>query len=152
MLGIKCKALLDGVKIDFKNKIITLFDLKTTGKSVYEFYNKGFYEYGYYIQSCFYTEAFKLWLDGLAESDHPNLERLNILLENNKLKLNEFKLTDFEFVVVSKKDNREPIISYVVSKETNDNYLVYDRVHEDSEYRCLNNLLFDFQWHLHSDN
>lgn len=52
----QCKALLDGIQIDHKNKIIQLFDLKTTHKPVYDF-PEAFVQWGYYRQAAFYREA-----------------------------------------------------------------------------------------------
>lgn len=53
--GIECKSLLDRLIIDFKNKRVTLVDLKTTSH-LSEFADK-FMEYKYYRQMAFYWMA-----------------------------------------------------------------------------------------------
>lgn len=53
--GVECKSLLDRLIIDFKNKKITLVDLKTTSH-ITEFKEK-FVEYRYYRQMAFYWMA-----------------------------------------------------------------------------------------------
>ncbi len=53
-----CKALLDGIRVDHANKTVQPFDLKTTGKSVYEF-PQSFIQFGYYRQCAFYELAVK---------------------------------------------------------------------------------------------
>ncbi|MGL5079142.1 MAG: hypothetical protein ACRDBG_25360, partial [Waterburya sp.] len=57
--GAECKALLDGIKIDHKNKIIKPFDLKSTSKSIYTF-ETSYIEWGYYRQSAFYNYALQM--------------------------------------------------------------------------------------------
>lgn len=54
----QCKALLDGILIDHKERTIQPFDLKTIGKSVYDFPNS-YLQYGYYRQCAFYEIALK---------------------------------------------------------------------------------------------
>lgn len=54
----KCKGLLDGILIDHKNRTIQPYDLKTTGKSVYEF-PSSYLQWGYYRQCAFYELALR---------------------------------------------------------------------------------------------
>ena len=54
--GFEFKSLLDGVLIDHEHKTIQPFDLKTTGKSVYDF-RESFVNYGYFRQAALYTYA-----------------------------------------------------------------------------------------------
>lgn len=65
--GTLCKALLDGVFIDLKNKTIRLFDLKSTGKSVYSFPYGNYLIYGYYLQACHYHHALQSVLNDCPE-------------------------------------------------------------------------------------
>ena len=60
MCGVKCKSLLDSCHFDFKNKICTLMDLKTT-------VNIGCFEesmnhYDYLRQLCFYEYALRWYI------------------------------------------------------------------------------------------
>lgn len=148
---VECKSLLDGIKIDFVNKKILPFDLKSTIKSVYDFHNEGFYVYGYYIQAALYMAGLKLWIEGKAYSDHPQIEKLNDKLKELNLSLSDFEIEDFEFVVASKKDNREPVISYSVSKESNYRFTFEDFKFQTEKYNCLKTLLESFKWHLNTD-
>lgn len=50
------KALLDGIRINHRDKIIEPFDLKSTGKSVYSF-KESYLQYGYYRQGALYEQA-----------------------------------------------------------------------------------------------
>lgn len=56
--GVACKGALDGLKIDFKNKKIYPFDLKTTARKVTSF-GSVFLMNGYYLQGAFYVEGLK---------------------------------------------------------------------------------------------
>ena len=47
----EAKALLDGIRIDHTEKTIQPFDLKTTGKSVWDF-EGSFIHFGYYRQAA----------------------------------------------------------------------------------------------------
>ena len=57
-LGEDCKALLDGILINHEAKTIQIYDLKTTGKSVYAF-ESAYLDYGYYRQIAFYSIALR---------------------------------------------------------------------------------------------
>lgn len=53
---LECKALLDGIRIDHKNKTIEPYDLKTTSRDPLKF-EEPFLTYGYFRQALFYTIA-----------------------------------------------------------------------------------------------
>lgn len=57
---IYCKSLLDGVIFDFKNKICTIFDLKTT-RNIWTF-EDSINKYDYLRQLCFYMKAVQWYL------------------------------------------------------------------------------------------
>jgi hypothetical protein len=59
-----CKAELDQLEVDFRNKIITITDIKTGEEPAHRF-DSAFYKYKYWIQSGFYKH---LIADLLAES------------------------------------------------------------------------------------
>lgn len=90
-----CKALLDGILINHKDKTIQPFDLKTTGKSVYEF-PQSYLQFGYYRQCAFYELALKT-------EESP----IKVFLDKG------YKLLDFIFIVVeSKVSSSHPAIIY----------------------------------------
>lgn len=93
--GERCKGLLDGILIDHENKTIQPYDLKTTGKSVYDF-RESYLQFGYYRQCAFYELA--------------------IQTENSPVKqyIDEgYKILDFIFIVVeNKKSSSFPAIVY----------------------------------------
>jgi hypothetical protein len=64
---INCKALLDKVTVNHIRKAITIKDLKSTGSSIYLFFDS-FEGYRYYRQMAFYTRALKFWF----ESTYPD--------------------------------------------------------------------------------
>lgn len=63
--NVPCKALLDRVEIDFKNKTIKIIDLKTTSKSV-SLYYKAFIKWRTYRQLAFYGKAIISFLQDLG--------------------------------------------------------------------------------------
>lgn len=83
--GVECKALLDGIKIDHVSKTIQPFDLKTTGRDIYEF-PKAFVDYGYFRQAAFYTYAIQC-------PESPVLKYIN----------DGYTILDFQFIVVETK-------------------------------------------------
>jgi hypothetical protein len=52
---IKCKSLLDGITLDFRNKIVTIYDLKTTQKLWH--FEDSIIQYDYLRQLAYYTMA-----------------------------------------------------------------------------------------------
>lgn len=91
----KCKALLDGVVIDHKHKTIQPFDLKTTGKSVYDF-PLSYLQFGYYRQCAFYETA-------LYSKESP----VRSLLDEG------YEMLDFVFIVVENKlSSSHPAIKF----------------------------------------
>lgn len=95
----KCKALLDGIKIDHINRTIRPFDLKTT-RSVYDF-PQSFLQYGYYRQAAFYLKA-------IVSEESPVLEYIK----------SGYEILPFIFIAVeNKKSSSHPAIIY----ETSDN-------------------------------
>ena len=53
--GVKCKSLLDGLTLDFKNKKATIYDLKTTQKLWH--FEDSIDQYDYLRQLCYYYQA-----------------------------------------------------------------------------------------------
>jgi len=93
--GVKCKALLDGILIDHNKKTIEPFDLKTTGKNVYDF-SDSFLQFGYFRQCAFYEYALKTKQSPVKD-----------LLKSG------YELKDFIFIVVeSSKDSINPAVIF----------------------------------------
>lgn len=65
---VHCKSLLDSVALDFKNKVCTIMDLKTTQKLWH--FEESMNTYDYLRQLCYYTMAVKWYLsEELKEDD-----------------------------------------------------------------------------------
>lgn len=95
---VECKGILDLVHIDHRTKKIQPIDLKTSGKSVYEFVEGSYLTYGYYRQAAFYDLAIRL------------SERFKDLLEQG------YEIEPFLFVVVEVKPNTQhPCVGYRVT-------------------------------------
>lgn len=82
---VEFKGLLDGIKINHRDKTIQPFDLKTTGKNVFQF-RESYLTYGYYRQGALYEQA-------LLSDESPVKE---LLAEG-------YILLDFIFIVVETK-------------------------------------------------
>lgn len=124
--NVECKALLDGILIDHKEQTIQPFDLKTTGKSVYEF-RESFLFFGYYRQAAFYEVALKT-----PESP------ISSYLKRG------YKLNDFIFIVVeSSKDSLNPAIIYQTTPF--DRYCgLYGGVINKKTYKGVNRLIEEY--------
>lgn len=132
-MGEECKGFLDGILIDHRNKTITPYDLKTTGKSVHEFASS-YIQYGYYRQCAFYEIAIKS-----PESPvKPLLDR-------------GYTLLDFKFIVVETKlSSSSPAIIYTTSAA--------DRAvgvnggwRFGKYYKGINQLIEDYKYHRDND-
>lgn len=67
--GVECKSLLDGLTLDFENKKVTIYDLKTTQK-LWNF-EDSINQYDYCRQLCFYYQAVVWYLKYELKED-PN--------------------------------------------------------------------------------
>lgn len=127
-----CKALLDGVRINHKNRTIEPFDLKTT-RSVYDF-PSSFLQYGYYRQCAFYLHALKT--------------------ENSPVRkyMDEgYTFLPFIFLAVeNKKSSSHPVIIY----ETTDwdlHYGWFGGTVRGKRYKGIEELMSDYQYHKNTD-
>ena len=66
--GIKCKSLLDGLTLDFKNKKAIIYDLKTTAKLWH--FEESMDMYDYCRQLCYYTMAVDWYLENECNEDY----------------------------------------------------------------------------------
>lgn len=131
--GVECKALLDGILIDHRGRTIQPFDLKTTGKSVYDFQDSFLY-WGYYRQGAFYERA-------LYSKQSP----IKDLLKSG------YKMLDFIFIVVeSSKDSLNPAIIYRTTEK--DRYCGINGGHVRGKfYKGIDNLLDDYLFYTKND-
>ncbi len=130
--GVSIKCLLDGIKIDHAKKQIIPFDLKSIGKSVYEF-EDSLFQFGYYRQFAFYMNAVK---NALESQSWP--------FEDDKYK--DYTIENFEAVVVPKKDEGYPALIYEIDESiiklgTTGGY------RNDRYYRGFMELLNNFVYH-----
>ena len=65
--GVQCKSLLDSVTFDFKNKVCTIMDLKTTQKLWH--FEESMNTYDYLRQLCYYTMAVAWYLTNEKKED-----------------------------------------------------------------------------------
>ena len=70
LLQVKCKSLLDGLTLDFKNKKAIIYDLKTTQKLWH--FEDSIEQYDYLRQLCFYFKAVQWYLKNEFDED-PNI-------------------------------------------------------------------------------
>ena len=129
-----CKALMDEVYIDHDAKTIQPLDLKSTGKTVYEF-PVSFYQFGYFRQAAFYLLALQQYLQSRAEWDTKDILSYEIL--------------PFKFIVVeSKANSNNPALIYECSE--NDIYTgLYGGYvkSSSSKVKGIYELLEDYKWH-----
>lgn len=134
MEGEEFKALLDGILIDHREKLIQPFDLKTTGKDIYKF-KDSYLEFGYYRQAALYETA--LFSDESPVKD---------LIDEG------YVVLDFIFIVVEKSSwaSNPAIIYKTTSKDRwcgmNGCYL--DKI----KYPGILELLEEYRWHRDSNN
>jgi hypothetical protein len=129
----ECKGLLDGILIDHAAKTIQPFDLKTTGKSVWEF-SSSYLHFGYYRQCAFYEIA-------LYSKESPIRKYLD----------EGYEVLDFIFIVVeSKSDAVNPAIIYRTSPS--ERFCGVEGCSLGSKYyHGINDLLRAYRWHSSKD-
>lgn len=130
--GFECKGLLDGLKIDHKNKKIYPFDLKTTSGGVYNF-AESFLKWGYYRQCAFYE---------LGLSFDPMIIEL---LEKG------YTIENFMFIVVdSKLSSSQAAVLYETSKRDRECGLKGCSV-GNRYYKGINDLMEELRFHMETD-
>lgn len=135
--GVECKALLDGVVIDHKNKTIQPFDLKTTSKGVFSFENS-FVSYGYFRQAAMYTEALHSYIKDRSLYD-PDIE--------------QYTLLPFKFIVVdSRQNSTSPALIYNTTNNDITVGLYGGKLkHSDTTVKGVYQLIDDYLWHTKED-
>ena len=132
-MGEKCKALLDGILIDHRYKTIQPYDLKTTGKSVYDF-PKSFLQYGYYRQCAFFEQS-------LYSESSPVKQYIE----------EGYAVLDFIFIVVETKlSSSHPAVIFRTTKKDRQIGLLGGYV-GTKHYKGINNLIEDYNFYKEND-
>lgn len=127
--GAEFKALLDGIKIDHEERTIEPFDLKTIGKSIYEF-PSNYINFGYYTQAALYDYAIRT----------PQSPVFNLIDEGYTVK-------DFIFIVVeTKNSSTNPAVIYTTSQHERNCGLEGGFIN-GKYYKGVYQLLEDYLWH-----
>jgi hypothetical protein len=131
--GLECKSLLDGVRINHTNKTIEPYDLKTTGKSVWEF-PQSYLHFGYYRQCAFYELAL-----------HSESSPLRRYIDEG------YEVLDFVFIVVeSKPDMYGPALIFRTSPSQRVMGIEGAKVGQ-RYYPGINDLIEAYKWHTATD-
>lgn len=132
-LGVECKALLDGIRINHVEKTIEPFDLKTIGRSVFDFPSQ-YVELKYFQQAAFYDSA-------LYTKDSPVIHLIN----------EGYKVKDFVFIAVETKINSfNPAVIYVTDKD--DIKKGIEGGYINGKYvPGINSLVEDYKWHVRNN-
>lgn len=103
--NIDYRCMADLIIVDYKNKVITPIDLKTSSKSEWDFY-KSFIEWNYQIQSRLYWRIIR---DNLDKDPY----------------FKDFKLSDYRFIVINRK-TLTPLV-WIFKETTEKGTLIYGR-------------------------
>lgn len=128
-----CKGLLDGILIDHQTKTIQPYDLKTTGKSVYEF-ESAYLNYGYYRQCAFYEMALlseESPIYELIQKGYTVLDFIFIVVET--------KITSTHAAIIFKTSSHDRIVGIEGGKIGN------------RRYKGINQLIEAYQYHKYND-
>jgi hypothetical protein len=158
--GVECKALLDILIVDKKNKKIVPVDLKTIGKSLTQF-ESTFIFFGYYRQAAFYRLAVEHLLDYAQWKFDPTFG--NIPMKNYIISPTHPINHDFSKYVGWKIDWPEFVVSETESKYQHgarifstgeidyNTGLFGGRTHSGIEVIGVLDLIKDLQWHKKTD-
>ena len=126
--GIKCKGYLDRVIIDHVNKVVKPIDIKTTGKSVFEF-PKSFIQFGYFRQGAFYLQGLKDWI-----SKQDNLK--------------DYRIDNFKFIVAEMDCYNDPMIFEMTEKDVECALYTGGKLKGSTyEIKSITELIEDLKWH-----
>lgn len=134
---IPCKAMLDGIKINHKEKTFRPYDLKSTGKPIEDFLI-WWLKYGYYRQAAFYTLAIKSWYKKIVK-----------LYKNIGIDISDYKLLNFQFIVVESKLSsvKLPIIYECTDNDIHVGIHGGTLKNSTKRYPGVQELLEDYHWH-----
>lgn len=103
---VQCKSLLDGLTLDFKNKKVTIYDLKTTAKLWH--FEESIDMYDYCRQLCYYTMAVDWYLSAELEENPNDWTHEWYIIGIDTTGSNEIRVFNIEKLMV---DSRLPIIN-----------------------------------------
>ena len=95
---VKCKSLLDGLTLDFKNKKVIIYDLKTTAKLWH--FEDSIEMYDYCRQLQFYTRAVRWYLKNELEEDPSNWTFMYYIIGIDTTGSNEIRVFNVEKYMV----------------------------------------------------
>lgn len=145
--GIECKALLDRIIVDHKNKTIQPIDFKTMGDQTL-YFPKSLRQRRYDIQAAFYTEA------------------LYYFKERDDKTLQYYKILPFKFIVESTINPGNPLVFNCsnelldIGKYGRSPYRFYDKPYVSSEYinymkfdeiKGFHQLIEDYKWYMENE-
>jgi hypothetical protein len=130
--GIDCKGYLDRVIVDHSTKTIKPTDIKTTGKSVFEF-PKSCVQFMYYRQAAFYMQGLKTW----------------ILTQDN---LKDYTIENFKFIVAEMDCINRPLV-FEISEDDVYKSLFVGGTLKYSLYpiKSITELIAEVKWHRAND-
>lgn len=138
--GIRCKALLDIVVINHALRTITPIDLKTTGRSVYQF-KSSLLKFSYFLQAAHYQCAIRTYLERPELASSPVLDSLDLD--------SSYQLENMRFLVVPS-DSSEPVEMFIMSDD--DLYKSrYGGFINGRSVQGTAELIDAFKWHLQND-
>ena len=127
------KALLDGVRVNHRDKIIEPYDLKSTGKNVFQF-KDSYVQYGYYRQGALYEQA-------LYSEQSPVKDLL----------AQGYTMADFLFIVTeTKTSSTNPALIYRTTPKEREAGLNGGYV-GTKWYPGINQLLDNYLWHVENN-
>jgi hypothetical protein len=100
---IKCKSLLDGLTINIDNKIVTIYDLKTTQKLWH--FEDSIDQYDYLRQLMYYTMAVKWYLKNELNEDPEDYEFRYYIIGIDTTGLNEIRVFEIEPYMVQSRES-----------------------------------------------
>ena len=102
LIQVKCKSLLDGLTLDFKNKIATIYDLKTTQKLWH--FEDSIEQYDYLRQLCYYKIAVMWYLKNECGIENPGQWVINFyIIGIDTTGSNEIRVFDVDRLAVEKR-------------------------------------------------
>lgn len=122
--GEECKAMIDKMRIDHKNKIIYPFDIKTG--YTYAFL-VNFYKFKYYLQGSLYSKA------------------IEYMIENDP-KYKGYTVDTFKFIYVSRENPLLPVVYEMEKEFINDAYNGWTSL-LGKEMKGIKTMLNDITWH-----
>lgn len=109
--GVKCKALLDYVRLDVANKTIQPFDFKMTAYTTT--FGQPYHRFKYGIQARWYLRAIE------ANKQRVITQLMNTVRTSTAIRADDWKIDEFKFIVESYINPGTPLI-YSMSQEQKD--------------------------------